>query len=454
MPKIDSNRIAGTQFWRRPQLDRRLFFKHLGSAVGGYMLMPSRPAETMARAAASPISKAKNVIFVMMRGAPSHTDTFDLKQGPWLPANFNPTTYDGMAFPQGLFPKLAEQIEHVALMRSVKPWVVVHQLGQDWVEIGRNPISGLSRIAPHIGSVVSLELGDRTKPLPAFVNLNTSSGPSSGYLSPVNAPFYISPNGANLPNTRHPDAQVAFDRRFALMQDLDSEIRAASTLNPAGEEMEQFNTAARKLMYSPDVDKIFVFDTAERVRYGNSGFGNACITARNLLRSGLGTRFVQINVGSWDNHANIYTGPLNPANPASLGRSFDSGLGTLIQDLATDGLLDSTLVIAMGEFGRTVGALNITGGRDHYAQQSVLVAGAGVRGKRAIGETDAGGRNAIDFGWKNDRPIRTEDIEATIYSALGINWLTIRRDDPFGRGFEYVPEANTGAYEPVHELWS
>jgi uncharacterized protein (DUF1501 family) len=301
---------------------------------------------------------------------------------------------------------------------------------------------------------VSLELGDRTKPLPAFINLNASNGPSSGYLSPVNAPFYVTPNGAGLPNTRHPDAQAAFDRRFALMQDLDSEIRAASTLNPAGEEMEQFNTSARKLMYNADVDKIFNFDAAERARYGNTGFGNACITARNLLRSGLGTRFVQINVGGWDNHANIYTGSLNAGSATSLGRSFDAGLGTLIGDLGNDGLLDNTLVLAMGEFGRTTGVLNVTAGRDHYAQQSVLVAGAGVRGKRAIGATDDTGRNITEYGWKNERPIRPEDIEATIYSALGIDWLTIRRDDPFGRGFEYVPEANAGAYEPVHELWS
>jgi hypothetical protein len=454
MPHTEENRINRTQFWRRPHLDRRLFFQHLGAAVGGYMLMPSRPLETVARAASAPINKAKNVIFVMMRGAPSHTDTFDLKPGPWLPAGFNPATFDGLAFPQGLFPALAEQIDQITLMRSVKPWVVVHELGQNWVEIGRNPISGLSRIAPHIGSVVSLELGDRTKPMPAFVNLNTATGPSSGYLSPVNAPFYVTPNGAGLPNTKHPDAQAAFERRFALMQDLDSEVRSATTLNPAGEEMEQFNLGARKLMYNPDVDKVFNFDATERARYGNTGFGNACITARNLLRAGLGTRFVQINVGGWDNHNNIYTASLNPTNAASLGRSFDAGLGTLIKDLKADGALDSTLVIAMGEFGRTTGVLNVTAGRDHFAQQSVLVAGAGTRGKRAIGATDDLGRNITEYGWKNDRPIRPEDIEATIYSALGINWLTIRRDDPFGRGFEYVPEANAGNYEPVHELWS
>lgn len=450
----ESHLRSGTQFWRRPFLNRRLFFQHLGSAVGGYMLMPARPGERLARAAAPAINKAKNVIFVMMRGAPSHVDTFDLKQGPWLPASFSPTTYDGVAFPQGLFPKLAEQMDRIALVRSVKPWVVVHELGQNWVEIGRNPVSGLSRIAPHIGSVVSLELGDKTKPMPAFVNLNTSNGPSSGYLSPVNAPFYISPNGGGLPNTRHPDAQAAFDRRFALLQDLDSEIRAASTLDPAGEEMQQFNLSARKLMYNPDVDKIFNFDANERTRYGNTGFGNACITARNLLRSGLGTRFVQINVGGWDNHVNIYTASLTPTNAASLGRTFDTGLGTLIADLANDGLLDQTLILAMGEFGRTTGALNVTAGRDHFPQQSILVAGAGIRGKRAIGATDPTGQTITDFGWKNDRPIRTEDIEATIYSALGIDYLTIRRDDPFGRGFEYVPEANAGVYEPIRELWA
>jgi hypothetical protein len=101
-----------------------------------------------------------------------------------------------------------------------------------------------------------------------------------------------------------------------------------------------------------------------------------------------------------------------------------------------------------------VGAPNSGGGRDHFLQQAVMVAGAKVRGARAVGKTDAEGRNIVENGWSRDREIRPEDIEATIYSALGIDWTTIRRDDPLGRGFEYVPFADRDQYGPVHELWS
>ena len=450
------NRITGTYFWRRPQLSRRLMFRHLASAVGGYFLMPTRPLETVAHAAASPVNKAKFCVFVYMSGGPSHTDTFDLKEGPWLPAAMNATPYDGMLFPQGVFPKLAENIDRIALLRAVRSWVAVHELGRNWIQIGRNPLSSLARIAPHIGSVVSLELGEKSggnKALPGFVNLNNDNGPSSGYLHPQHAPFYISPGGAGLGNTRHPDNQAAFERRFALMQDLDSELRASSQLNPAGEEIESFNTNARKLMYNADVDKIFTFDAAERARYGNTGFGNSCLTARNLIRADMGTRFIQLNVGSWDNHTNIYQGPFNAANANSLARQFDAGLGQLITDLRNEGLLEQTLIFCMGEFGRTVGALNTGGGRDHFVTQAVMFAGGGIRGKRAIGVTDSVGSNIIDPQTSLGRAARAEEIEATIYSALGINWLTIRRDDPLNRGFEYVPQANEGLYGPIHELW-
>jgi uncharacterized protein (DUF1501 family) len=123
-------------------------------------------------------------------------------------------------------------------------------------------------------------------------------------------------------------------------------------------------------------------------------------------------------------------------------------------DLRNDGLLDQTLILAMGEFGRTVGPLNGQNGRDHYLQQSVLFAGGGIQGGRAIGATDDRGAATVDPGWSRDRDIKNEDIEATIYSALGIDWTTVRYDDPFKRGFEYVPSASTqDLYGPIHELW-
>lgn len=452
----DWSSISGTHFWERPQIGRRVFFRHLASAVGGYFLLPSRPLETVARAAASPIGTAKNCIFILMAGAPSHVDTFDLKEGSWLPAAMSPTSYDDIRWPQGLLPKIGAQLDSIALMRSIKPWAAVHGLAQTWLQIGRNPTSASARIAPHIGSIVSLELGGpaSSRVLPAFISLNgNTSGPGEGYFAPEHSPFYVAPNGGGLGNTSHRDGQQVFERRFGLLMELDGPARESSDFGQAFEQVESFSAGARRMMYNPAIDRAFTFDAAERNRYGNTAFGNACIAARNLLRANLGTRFIQITVGGWDNHAGIYTGALNPTNQNSLGHQFDNGLGTLIADLKNENLLDDTLIVALGEFGRTVGPLNAGAGRDHYTQQSALFAGGRIRGKRAIGATDEVGRFTTNPGWSRDRDIRTEDIEATIYSALGIDWTKILRDDPTGRGFEYVPSASTDLYGPVHELW-
>jgi len=115
-----------------------------------------------------------------------------------------------------------------------------------------------------------------------------------------------------------------------------------------------------------------------------------------------------------------------------------------LSDLQADGLLDQTLIVAQGEFGRTVGKLNGNSGRDHFQQQAMLFAGARIRGGRAIGATDEQGARTVDPGWSRDRDVRAEDVEATIYSALGIDWTTLRQDSRFGRGYEYVPLVKPG----------
>jgi uncharacterized protein (DUF1501 family) len=151
-------------------------------------------------------------------------------------------------------------------------------------------------------------------------------------------------------------------------------------------------------------------------------------------------------------HQNIYSPAANSL--AAMGKQLDDGVSALLADLKASGQLDSTLVVMMGEFGRTVGKITPAGGRDHYPQQSVIFAGAGVRGGRAVGSTDATGAISDDYGWSRGRDIKPEDIEATIYSAMGINWTTVRYDDPFGRGFEYVPFSGEDLYGPIDELWS
>src|SRR6266850_7765401 len=322
---------------------------------------------------------------------------------------------------------------------------------QAWVQIGRNPISAVAKISPHIGSVVSMELNKGVgQTLPTFLALNGQPAAGSGYFSTEHSPFQLTA-GSGLPNTTHRDGTARFDARYGLLQDVDVESRYFNDIGAGPGEMAAWNQRARLLMYNGNVDKVFTFDQTEKNRYGNTAFGNACITARNLLRADLGTRFIQITFGSWDHHTNIYG-----ANTrlAVMAKQFDGGLGTLIADLKADGTLDQTLIVAQGEFGRTVGPPNSNGGRDHFLQQAVLFAGGGVRGGQALGATDAAGGDTISPGWSRDRYVRAEDIEATIYSALGIDWTTVRHDDPLKRGFEYVPFASDrDLYGPVNELW-
>jgi len=320
------------------------------------------------------------------------------------------------------------------------------------MQIGRNPVQGLNRIAPHIGSVVAQELGPATanQTVPAFVSLNASGGPGAGFLPPQDEPFYVNPNGGGLGDTRNPDGAAALDRRLGLTLSFDAGITASEPFGPGPAELDQFRSKARQMMYNPAIDNVFNFDQNTRNNYGNSSFGNACVCARNLLRAGIGARFIQISFGSWDHHGNIYA---PNTNLQLLSRQFDAGLGALISDLKIDGTFDSTLIVAVGEFGRTVGVLNQNAGRDHHLQQSALFAGAKIKGGRAIGTTNALGDTVVDPGWSAGRNIWPEDIEATIYSALGIDWSTVIHGDDLGRGFEYVPQQDGVAYYPINELW-
>jgi hypothetical protein len=441
----DWSHITGAPYWSKPQLGRRMFFRHAASSVAGYLLLKGGALEKVARAGVTPKATAKNVVFIMMQGAPSHTDTFDLKSGNPFPKTFNPTDYNGVLFPQGLMPYLADQLNSIALVRSMRAWAQVHGLMQQWVQIGRNPASPTSKISPHIGSVVALELSKKDAVLPAFLALNGTPPAAAGFLPVADAPFIVTAGGG-LPNTTHPDGRDRFAGRNALLQTMEA-TASASELGTGPDEIAEWKQRAEALMYNSDVDRIFNLDPADRVRYGNSNFGNACVAARNLLRADMGARFIQITFGSWDHHSNLY-GQLVP-----MATQFDAGLGALFGDLQNDGSFDKTLIVAQGEFGRTVGGLNGNSGRDHYQQQAALFAGAGVRGGRAIGSTDTLGARTVDPGWSRARDIRPEDVEATIYSALGIDWTTLRADKRFGRGYEYVPSSSQDLYGPIDELW-
>jgi hypothetical protein len=444
-------------FFNRPHWTRRRFFELIGAGVTGSFLAERyvRAADLSVRAV-TPKGTAKNVIFLLLNGAPSHTDTFDLKMVPNVtPASFTPDTINGLLFPTGLLPNLAKNLGNgdFAIVRSMQSHALVHSLGQTWNQIGRNPAAALGNIAPNIGSIVAIEKDKERRPgqiFPAFVALNSTGAVGSGYLPATYAPFKVTAATAGIANTTHPDGQTTFNNRSTLMHSLDDGLRIDSPYGTPLEDYNDFYKAATGLMYNPVVNNAFGFTTAESATYGNSSLGNACLVAAKVLRADQGTRFIQITSNDgWDMHSNIYAAGTLPAR----GKTLDSAVSALLNDLKANGLLDQTMLVMCGEFGRTVGALTPAGGRDHWQQMFAVFAGGGVKGGRAIGATNSTGATTADFGWSQNRFVYPEDIEATIYSALGIDWTTIRHDDPLGRGFEYVPQTGPFQFYPVDELW-
>lgn len=442
---------------------RRQFLKVTGTGIVASYFLPVVNAHLLGSANAVNPSlhrTAKNCILIFLSGAPSHIDTWDLKEGAWTPPDFAPTSYGETRFPQGLMPKTAEQLSKMAIVRSGLSWAAVHQLAQAWSQIARNPSGATGGIAPHIGAVVALEAQQARQVsdiLPGFVSLNQVMA-GSGYLPARYAPFAVQPSANGLSALSHPEGAPRFADRWGALQLIDADRRSGA-LGRNAADMGGFYEQAKVLIDSPDANSIFSYTAADSVRYGSTGFGNSLIIARNLVSARRGTRFVQVTMGGWDHHSNIYA--MQGNSLYSQMRTFDPAYGALLTDLASSPgsqsgttLLDETTVVVLGEFGRTVGPLNAQQGRDHFLRMSIVFAGGGMRGGKIIGKTDDAGRNAAEFGWAGNRDVRPEDVTSTIYSALGIDYTTVRRDDPLNRGFEYVPFAKDGAYGPINELFA
>jgi len=443
-----------TPFSQKPHLSRRHFMNIAGAGVTMSWLAGKLPAAPVITT--TPVqmqNKAQNVIYILLAGAPSHTDTFDYKDlSGTTPTSFGPDTVNGVMFPTGLMPKLAGMMNQFAIVRSMQAWALVHSLAQTWTQIGRNPAGVLGNVSPNIGSVVAIEKNANRTPsqvFPTFVALNSDGAAGPGYFPASYAPFKVDPTNTGLKNTTNPDGQTRFNGRWDFLHHLDDPLRVNSPYGTPLEDYDQFYTAANGMMYNPTVTKAFSYAAADSTAYGSTSFGNACVLAKQILASNQGTRYIEITLGGWDMHVNIYAQNQLP----TLAKTLDNGLSQLIADLKSEGLLDSTLIVMAGEFGRTVGKLTGAAGRDHLPQQFAFFAGAGVTGGKVIGSTDPTGANTVDYGWSRQRIIKPEDIEATIYSAMGINWTTVRYDDPLGRGFYYVPNSDQDIYGPINELW-
>ncbi|HXJ37644.1 MAG TPA: DUF1501 domain-containing protein, partial [Bryobacteraceae bacterium] len=181
-------------FSDKPHLTRRTFLNLAGAGVTASWLASSLPAAPVIKSSSvATQNKAKNVIFILLAGAPSHTDTFDFKNvGGTTPTTFNPVTVNGLDFPAGIMPKLAAKMNDFTIVRSMRAWALVHSLSQTWTQIGRNPAGVLGNVSPNIGSVVALELAAQRTPsqvFPTFLALNANGAVGPGYMPAAYSPF-------------------------------------------------------------------------------------------------------------------------------------------------------------------------------------------------------------------------------------------------------------------------
>lgn len=438
-------------------LERRTFLKLSGLSLGSLFIGWPNPAKAdsfensvRSNASVTPRTSARNVILIVLRGGPSHVDTFDLKVGSWTPDKLGVEKLKaGYWWPSGIMPKLAQRTDKFTLVRSLQHQEVVHERAQYFLETGRRLNPGLRSEIPHVGAVVSLEFEAQRSSndiFPSLMMFNSNVLTNNGFLSANQAPFKLANPIFGIENLQPSDGFPSFDRRRGVLQILDG--LNSSPADDAGQALKIFQDRAEKMMKDPQTTSTFSASTTDVQRYGNNYFGTSLLVARNVLNTNRGTRFIEVDQYGWDHHSNIYSDK-EDALPA-LCRQFDQGLSALLDDLSTlpgkasqGSLLNETLIVVAGDFGRTVKDLNSTNGRDHYPYLfSGLFAGGGVKGGRAIGETDESGAGLKDFGWNRSRPIHLPDVVTTIYSVLGIDWTKAITNTPSGRIYRYVdPQA-------------
>jgi hypothetical protein len=357
-----------------------------------------------------------SVILLWMAGGPSHVDTFDPKpnapetiRGPFEAIK---TVAPGMMLSEHL-PKLAKVADRFSILRSVTHGDGAHERAQHYMQTGYLPIPTME--FPSYGAVLARERG-MANSLPAYVTLlgRDGEGYGPGFLGGSYSPFFAgNPNDGNyrVPDLPLPEGvnRNRLDRRRALLQTLDTLARS----NDAVKSMDTFFHNAYNLVTSTGSQQAFeIGQESAQIRdlYGRNPFGQSCLLARRLVSAGV--RFVTITQGGWDTHENNFPSLRNGLLP-----TIDQGMSALIGDLAQRGMLDTTLVIWMGEFGRTPEInKNRNPGRDHWPNaMSVVMAGGGTRGGMVIGETDERAMGP------KERPIHVEDLAATIYHALGID---------------------------------
>lgn len=369
-------------------------------------------------------TKARAAILLWMQGAPSQLETFDPKPGTETggPTRAIDTAVKGVRISEHL-PRVAEVMDRVALIRTLHSNDPNHETAIYYLHTGYRKEPLVER--PALGCVVAKEMGDGTFDLPAFVALGaTLAGP--GVLGPRYAPFHVEKVDTPLENVVLP-AGVTMKRmkdRQELLRAQQEEFRRERDARELDDHAMAYEQAL-KLVHSTRLDAFDLSKEPDKVRkaYGDTPFGKACLMARRLVEAGV--KFVEVSLGDWDTHQD------NFERTRKLCAQLDPAMAALIRELADRGLLDETLVLWMGEFGRTP-AINSANGRDHFTRAwSVALAGAGIQGGRVVGRTNDKGTDVAE------RPVSVADLFATIYDRLGID-TNRKMITPEGRPVKYL----------------
>jgi hypothetical protein len=437
-------------------------FLHAGSL--GFLGLTLPEFLTFKAAGAVDPKKDVNCIQLMLVGGPSQLDTWDMKpeapasiRGPYKPIK---TNVPGIEICE-IFPRMAKHADKFALLRSVyHTAAAVHDTGCQMMQTGRLFQGGLE--SPNYGAVLRFEKGARGD-MPPNVLIpymigqlggNLPHGDTAGFLGKAYDPFVLNadPSEANfkVPDMLPPDyiSAVRVDRRRDWRQMIDQSVKYFEESNQDAKLMDSTFDQAYTLMTSAKAREAFDLTQENedmRKRYGLNRFGQGCLLARRLVERGV--RFVTINMFetvfndiTWDIHGSA---PFSPISCYSelVGPMFDNAYSSLLEDLSRIGLLDNTLVLATGEFGRTP-RVNPAGGRDHWPQcWTVVMAGGGVKGGQVVGSSDSIG------GAPKDRPVMPSHVAATVYKCLGIP-IDKELKTPQGRVVRLVDHG----FDPIDEL--
>jgi hypothetical protein len=424
-------------------MNRRHFLKHVAAASA--LAVPGMQFWQGLQAAATKLKKDnKSLIVLWMGGGPSHMDLWDLKPGEQTGGEFKPikTSASGIEISE-ILPTVAKQFKHLSMIRSLVTNEGSHERGTVLMNTGRQPNPVVQY--PAIGATASSLLTSKDLALPGFIGVGgTAQRIGPGFLGMQHAPFTVQNAGQPPANIRSPnlgnddettERQRRRQRLFYTVEDNFAQGAFPHLKKPAEREAAGSAAQAHEAVYKKAFDLTIsplrtVFEVNREPAkvieaYGGTrnGFGMGCLLARKLVEQGV--TCVEVDLGGWDNHGNIFN-TLKTGN----GPRLDKGMGALVEDLVKRGMWKNTVVLWMGEFGRTP-RINQNNGRDHWARcWSVVLGGGAIKAGQVFGETSKDGMDV-----KGDDRASIGDLFATVFKGLGVDPATKVRDN-LGRPLE------------------